>query len=45
MKNLRNVIVHDYEGVKLPRIWEIVIDELPVVVAALDPLFPERKSQ
>ena len=45
MKNLRNVIVHDYEGVKLPRIWEIVTKELPPVVAALDPLFPERKSQ
>lgn len=42
MKNLRNVIVHDYEGVNLPIIWEIVTVELPVVVAALTPLFPER---
>ena len=42
MKNLRNVIVHDYEGVNLPIIWEIVTVELPVVVAVLDPLFPER---
>jgi uncharacterized protein with HEPN domain len=44
MKNLRNVIVHQYEGVNLPRIWEIVTVELPVVVAALDPLFPERHT-
>ena len=42
MKNLRNVIVHEYEGVNLPIIWEIVTVELPVVVAVLDPLFPER---
>jgi uncharacterized protein with HEPN domain len=42
MKNLRNVIVHDYEGVNLPIIWEIVTVELPVVVAVLNPLFPER---
>ena len=42
MKNLRNVIVHDYEGLNLPIIWEIVTVELPVVVAAIDPLFPER---
>jgi len=26
-------------------IWKIVNDELPPVVNALDPLFPERKSQ
>jgi uncharacterized protein with HEPN domain len=42
MKNLRNVIVHDYEGVNLSIIWEIVTVELPVVVAVLNPLFPER---
>ncbi len=42
MKNLRNVIVHDYEGVNLPIIWEIVTVELPAVVAVLYPLFPER---
>jgi len=42
MKNLRNVIVHDYEGLNLPIIWEIVTVELPMIVAAIDPLFPER---
>jgi uncharacterized protein with HEPN domain len=42
MKNLRNVIVHEYEGVNLPRIWDVVTAELPRVVDALDPLFPER---
>lgn len=42
MKNLRNVIVHDYEGVNLPLIWDIVTNELPRLVVALAPLFPER---
>jgi uncharacterized protein with HEPN domain len=42
MKNLRSAIVHDYEGVNLSVIWDIVTVELPVVVAALVPLFPER---
>jgi len=45
MKDLRNVILHQYERVNLPRIWKIVNDELPPVVNALDSLFPERKSQ
>ena len=42
MKNLRNFIVHQYEGVNLPVIWEIVSADLPVVIRALDPLFPDR---
>jgi uncharacterized protein with HEPN domain len=45
MKNLRNVIVHEYEGVNMPIIWDVVTMELPRVVAALDGLFPERKTQ
>jgi uncharacterized protein with HEPN domain len=45
MKNLRNFIVHQYEGVNLRVIWEIVADDLPVVIAALDPLFPERTKR
>ena len=44
MKNLRNVIVHDYEGVNLPVIWTIVTVELPEVVRVLEPLFPERRQ-
>jgi uncharacterized protein with HEPN domain len=45
MKDLRNVIVHQYERVNLPRIWKIVNEELPAIVTALDPFFPERNSQ
>ena len=44
MKDLRNVLVHEYEGVNLRIVWHIVTDELPVVVAALAPLFPERTT-
>src|SRR6185436_13787560 len=36
MKNLRNVIIHNYEGVDLATIWEIVTNQLPLIVAALD---------
>ncbi|MFP5245334.1 MAG: DUF86 domain-containing protein [Thermoanaerobaculia bacterium] len=41
MKNLRNVIVHDYEGVNLSIVWQIVNEELPGVIAALREHFPE----
>ena len=45
MIGLRNFVVHQYEDVNMPIIWDVIQRDLPVVVAALDPLFPERKSQ
>lgn len=32
---LRNRIVHDYEGVNLQLIWEIIMDDIPIVRDAL----------
>ncbi len=32
---LRNRIVHDYEGVNLRLIWEIINDDLPVLLESL----------
>ena len=32
---LRNRIVHDYEGVNLQLIWEIISDDIPPLVEAL----------
>lgn len=31
MRGLRNKIVHDYEGVNLLLVWEIISDDLPVL--------------
>lgn len=33
---LRNRIVHDYEGVNLVLIWQIIRDDLPELVEKLD---------
>ena len=45
MADLRNVIVHEYEGVNMLIIWRIVREELPAVAAAINLQFPERHSQ
>ena len=45
MRGLRNVIVHEYEDVDTARIWRIVVEELPIVIEKLDPLFPEREKR
>ena len=35
MKGLRNKIVHDYEGVNLNLVWEIISNDLPKLKAQL----------
>ena len=45
MADLRNVIVHEYEGVNMLIIWRIVREELPAVAAAINLQSPERHSQ
>jgi uncharacterized protein with HEPN domain len=42
MADLRNVIVHEYDGINVERIWLVLDRELPLVIAAILPLFPER---
>ena len=38
MYGLRNRIVHDYEGVNLRLVWEIISEDLPEVQKVLDKL-------
>ena len=38
MRGLRNKIVHDYEGVNLTLIWDIVKDDLPELYGQLEEL-------
>ncbi|HVG22838.1 MAG TPA: HepT-like ribonuclease domain-containing protein [Thermoanaerobaculia bacterium] len=45
MKDLRNVLIHQYANVNLPVIWTIVTTELPTVVPVLDPLFADRATE
>jgi len=35
IKNLRNKIVHDYEGIQLGRIWQILKEDLPQLIIDL----------
>ena len=35
MRGLRNRIVHDYEGVNLMLIWQIIQEDLPVLLEQL----------
>ena len=39
MYGLRNKIVHDYEGVNLTLIWDIISDDLPELKNQLEELY------
>ena len=44
MVDLRNFIVHEYENVNMPIIWDVIQRDLPVLIDKLDRLFPERHA-
>lgn len=40
MAGLRDVLIHDYEGVNLVRVWGVVEQDLPLVKAAILAILP-----
>ena len=38
--SLRHRLVHDYPRIELPKIWSIVRNQVPALIAALEPLVP-----
>jgi len=36
MKSMRNRIVHDYEGIQLNIIWDVLVDFIPVLIEDID---------
>ena len=44
IKNLRNKIVHDYEGIKLNFIWDIVTEDIIQLKADLEKILEDDKN-
>ncbi|MEW6200466.1 MAG: DUF86 domain-containing protein [bacterium] len=40
MKALRNVLIHEYEGVDMDQVWEVIEGELPPLKASLEKFLP-----
>ena len=38
MKGMRNRIVHDYEGIQLNIVWDVLVDFLPELIEKIDSL-------
>ena len=40
MAGFRDVLIHNYEGVDLPRVWKIATQDLPAATAAIAAILP-----
>ena len=40
MAAMRDVLIHQYEGVSLIQVWQVIEDELPSLKAALGSILP-----
>jgi uncharacterized protein with HEPN domain len=43
--NLRHRLVHDYPRIELPKIWNVVQNHIPPLIAALEGLVPPECAQ
>ena len=35
-RGMRNILVHDYDGVNIGRVWDTAIEDIPVLRAAAE---------
>ena len=40
IKGMRNKIIHDYEGVLLNIVWDVIVDYLPELIVDIDKILP-----
>lgn len=45
IKNLRNKIVHDYEGIKLNFIWDIITEDIKKLKCDLEDIIEKNKNK
>ena len=45
IKNLRNKVVHDYEGINLNLIWDIITDDIIQLKMDLEKILKEAKNK
>jgi len=43
MKGMRNKIVHDYEGIQLNIIWDVIVNFLPELIDNIDTMIGNNK--
>jgi len=44
MAGMRDVLIHDYDKVKVRRVWDTVQNAIPALILQLEPLVPSEDS-
>jgi len=48
ISNQRNYLIHEYDDVRLPRIWRVVTQDVPALIKVLEPFVcsetPDREN-
>ncbi len=44
MVSMRNIMIHEYEDVDLGIVWDTVQNDLPPLIALLEPLIPKEEA-
>ncbi len=42
---MRNLLIHEYDNVDLPIVWDTVKNDLPIIIAALAPIVPPPSGE
>jgi uncharacterized protein with HEPN domain len=45
MTGMRDNLIHEYDEVELSDVWDTIARDLPSLIAAVEPLVPQRGSQ
>jgi len=45
MAGMRDKLVHDYDGVNVKRVWEVVCTNIPDLLHQLNPLLPQERDR
>lgn len=41
---MRDVLIHSYDRVDLNRVWDAAIEEIPLLLAVIAPMVPQRET-
>lgn len=44
MMNMRNVLIHEYDAIDLPVVWDTVQNDLPPLIGALEKIVPPEEK-
>lgn len=45
MAGMRDKLIHDYDGVNVKRVWEVVCTNIPDLLNQIEPLLPKQRDK